>query len=80
MTVYIEGDLDMATLDMELESLFETAPEFEGLDWITPYNQLEIEPYGSGFDVTTRDPNIEMLLLEFLELIADEYNGTAYED
>jgi len=65
---------------MELESLFETAPEFAGDDWITPFNQLEIEPYGVGFDVTTNDPNVEMLLLEFLELIADEYNGTAYED
>jgi hypothetical protein len=85
MTYYIEG-LDYRTLDNELRSLFETAPElssdanpmFDNDTWEDVYAYVEIEDEGLGFvveyDGTMRF--VHDLLAEFLDLIADEYNGT----
>lgn len=85
MTYYIEG-LDYDELRTELRSLFETAPElssnanamFDNDTWKDVFAYVYIEDEGLGFSVqydgTMRF--VHDLLSEFLELIADEYNGT----
>tara|TARA_R110000823_G_scaffold212531_4_gene342633 strand:- start:539 stop:781 length:243 start_codon:yes stop_codon:yes gene_type:complete len=74
--MYIEG-LDFPTLEGELHSLFETAPEFRGDDWEEAFYQVVIEDQGLGFEVVYDgdDEMVYNLLVEFLELIAKEYNG-----
>ncbi len=89
--MYIEADgLEYYTLERELRTLFETAPElssqanpmFDNDTWEDVYAYVDIRDEGLGFEVmydgTMRF--VDDLLVEFLELIADEYNGTFVEN
>jgi len=89
--MYIEGDgLDYYTLERELRSLFETAPElssqanpmFDNDTWEDVYAYVDIKTEIIGNDVTYNGTMrfVNDLLAEFLELIADEYNGTFVEN
>ena len=87
--MYIEG-IDYPTLERELRSLFETAPElssranpmFDNDTWEDVYAYVDIESEIIGFNVTYNGTMrfVEDLLAEFLELIADEYNGMFVEN
>jgi|TARA_R100000482_G_C5132563_1_gene153255 hypothetical protein len=87
--MYIEG-LDYPTLERELRSLFETAPElssradpmFDNDTWEDVYAYVDIRDKFLGFEVTYDGgmPFVDDLLAEFLELIADEYDGTFIEN
>jgi hypothetical protein len=87
--MYIEG-LDYRTLERELRALFETAPElssranpmFDANTWEDVYAYVDIRDEGLGYEVTYDGgmPFVDDLLVEFLELIADEYNATFVEN
>ncbi len=87
--MYIEG-LDYPTLERELRSLFETAPElssqanpmFDNDTWEDVYAYVDITDEAIGFEVVYDGTMrfVPDLLAEFLELISDEYNGTFIEN
>lgn len=87
--MYIEG-INYRTLERELRSLFETAPElssranpmFDNDTWEDVYAYVDIADEGLGFQVTYDGTMrfVDDLLAEFLELIADEYSGMFVEN